>query len=379
MIFELRLALRFLRSRRRSLTRFTAAAAVIAIAAGVASLIVAQALGRGFQQEMRDRVIGSTAHVAVFRADGGEFENWRELRRGLAGIPGARQADATVYESVVLTGENGSSHAVLRVWVDGHLGDSSISVGSQLAKKLGLAVGDEANILTISSRDIGMPARPRVSNILETGVYDYDSSWIAATVEGYEKITGGVFIPTVFSVYADDPDDAPALAERIKQFLGDQYTAVSWQEANRPLFAAMTLERRASLAVVLLIIMVAALNVATTIALLVSERRADIAVLRTCGAKTKSLVMMFLLQGTLLGGVGITIGLISGAASCFLINHYGLISLPAEIYSISSVTLRPALGDAASAAAGSLVICLLASAYPAFRGSRIKPLDNLRV
>ena len=158
----------------------------------------------------------------------------------------------------------------------------------------------------------------------------------------------------------------------------ETFQVIDWQEANQPLFAALSLERKVSLAIISLIIFIAALNITTTLALLVNERRFDIAVLRTCGAKGKTLMLIFLLEGVLIGIIGIISGVILGLLVCFFGNYFKLISISAEVYSLSYIPFHINFFSVLLIALTALIICLLATVYPAYRASRLKPLDNLR-
>ena len=160
--------------------------------------------------------------------------------------------------------------------------------------------------------------------------------------------------------------------------LGENFQVVDWQEANQPLFAALSLERKVSLAIISLIIFIAALNITTTLALLVNERRFDIAVLRTCGAKSKTLILVFLWEGLLIGIIGIVSGVIVGLLACFFGNYFRLVSLSAEVYSLSYIPFNISFSSVLLIIVTALLICLLATVYPAYRASRMKPLDNLR-
>ena len=380
MFFELELALRFLRGRRRSLARFTSYAAIAGIAAGVASLILAQALARGFQAEMQEKVIGNAAHISVFRDDQAPLENWENLKSDLANLPRVRSAEITKFESAIINGNIGSSYAMLHVSDhNSGSGADTVAVGVELAKRCGVSVGDQIEVIAFGS---GEPkaVKLRVGRLMDTGLFEFDSTQIALTPKLYAATIGeGTFTPTSFSVFTDEPAEAETIAQNIRQVIGDGHRVISWQEANRPLFAALTLEKRAALAVIMLIILIAALNITTTLSLLVNEHRPDIAVLRTCGAKAKSLIAVFLIEGVLLSVTGIVLGILIGLAGCFLANYFELISLSPEVYSISSVMLRPTAGDVLLAAVGAFAIGLLASVYPAYKSSGVKPLDNLKV
>jgi lipoprotein-releasing system permease protein len=194
------------------------------------------------------------------------------------------------------------------------------------------------------------------------------------------KLTGkSSFSPTALSLELNNVYEADKTAQVIRERISPEFKVIEWQEANRPLFAALSLERKVVLAIIALIIFIAALNITTTLALLVNEHRLDIAVLRTSGASTKSLVMIFLFEGLILGTMGVILGILAGIIACFLINHFRLINLPSEVYSISYISLHPLFWEIAVIALSTLCISLLATLYPAWQAARIKPLENLRI
>jgi len=399
MSFELKLAWKYFRARRKSLARFTAFAAVAGIAAGVASLIAAQALARGFADEMRDKILANTAHVTVFRLDGEQIFDWQNLKTNLEKIENVNAVEATTYESALIIGQKSTSYCVLRAvpsskfqvpsenpvrrieekpetW---NLELGTIKIGAELAEKTGLTIGDHAEIVFPNGDFAPQSSRVSVKEIFRTGLYDYDSTWIYVSPENFAALSGqSNFAPTVLSVSVKDIYQADKTADEIRGNLGAGFKAIDWQEANRPLFAALSLERKFSLAIISLIIFIAALNITTTLALLVNERRLDIAVLRTCGAEARSLMTIFLLEGLLLGVAGIVSGSILGLLFCFAGNRFRIINLPSDVYSLSYIPLAPQVFDVLVIAAIAFALSLAATVYPAFRAARIKPLENLR-
>ena len=376
MSFELKLAYKYFRARRKSLARFTSVVAVLGIAAGVASLIVAQALARGFADEMRDKILANTAHVSVFLKDGGEIVNYRETTEALKKIENVREVSPTAYENSLVLAKDETAYSILKVQTQTDLKGSQISVGARLAEKLNLKPGDEAEIVTLENQT---PSRVRVAATFETGLYDYDSTWIIITPEKYAQLRGQPeFQPAILNVSVRDIYRAGETAAQIRAVLGENFKALDWQEANRPLFAALSLERKVALAVICLIIFIAALNITTTLALLVGERRLDIAILRTCGARSRSLVTIFLVEGLFLGLIGTFAGLVFGLLGCFIGNYFKIISLSAEVYSLNYIPLRPEISNILMIIFIAAFLCLMATLYPALRASRIKPLENLR-
>ncbi|MEJ7701314.1 MAG: FtsX-like permease family protein [Pyrinomonadaceae bacterium] len=405
MSFELKLAWTYFRGRRKSLARFTSLVAVAGIAAGVASLILAQALARGFADEMQDKILANTPHVSIFMKDGMEINNWQQIKKDLEDVEDIEEISATTFENALIVGTEATNYAILRVvqnpkpkaespkskvqsenaasnkqpTTDHRPPTTEVALGAELAEKIGLKSGDEAEIITFANQFEPKRARVFVKEIFRTGLFEYDSSWINISPENFAALhEDQTFSPTILSVSVKNIFDADKIADKIRAKLGEGSKVLDWQEANQPLFAALSLERRVGLAIFALIILIAALNITTTLALLVNERRFDIAILKTCGAKTRSLILIFLFEGLLLGFLGIFFGVILGLIGCFLGNHFKIISLSAEVYSLNYIPFHPDTPNILLIISITFVLCLAATVYPALRASRVKPLENLR-
>lgn len=407
MPFEIFLALRHLRSRqKRRLARVTSLIAVIGIAVGLAALIVALALANGFRDEMRDKILRGTAHLTVMRSDGQAMADYKEVAARVANIPGVLSATGTTYDGAVIVGPRASAYAVLR-GVDGaathstaeiaqsliagsldHVFEQGVEVneiqavvlGSELATRAGLEVGDAAEIITasaaVSSSD--RRRRVRVAAVFRSGLFEYDSTWIYLPLETASAFSDTSHAASVISVQVTNIYDVKSIVARVKQALGSDFAAVDWQEANRPLFTALALERRIGVVIIGLIIFIAALNITTTLILVVVERRRDIAILNALGATSKSIMSIFVIEGALVGAVGAAIGVLLGAAAIVIANRYQLISLPADVYSISNVPLSLNMLDIALAALTAFVLSVIATVYPAGAAARIRPAEMLR-
>ncbi len=374
------MAWRYFRARRKSLARLTAIVAVVGIAVGVASLIVAQSLARGFAEEMQTKILANTAHISIFMSDGTEINNWRQIKENLAANAEIIEVTPTAYDNALLVGQPETAYAVLKVGgqqsAEVALKGSEIRVGVRLAEKLQLKIGDSAEILTAENQT---PSRARVAGVMETGLYDYDSTWVFVSPENFARLHHQQeFTPTVLSVSVRDIFKADKSAQEIRQMLGENFRVLDWQEANRPLFAALSLERKVSLAIISLIVFVAVLNITTTLALLVNERKSDVAVLRICGARGKILMTIFLLEGALLGLIGIFVGLVIGLLACSAGNYFKIINLSAEVYELNDIPFVPNLLNILLIVFTTFALCLLAAVYPAYRAVRVKPLENLR-
>ncbi len=378
MSFEFKLALKYFRTRRKSLARFTSIVAIVGIAVGVAALIIAQSLAKGFQDEMRDKILANTAHISVFLKDGSEIFNWQDIKNNLEKNENIKEVLPTGFENALVIGENETSYAILKVQnskfkVQG----SEVVIGVKLAEKLNLKIGNSAEIITLENQ---IPQKIKIAETFETGLFDYDSTWIYISPENFARLHNRQnFTPTNLSISVKNIYKSSETAQKIRENLGENFKIIDWQEANRPLFAALSLERKVSLAVISLIIFIAALNITTTLALLVNERRLDIAVLRICGAKTSNLIKIFLLEGFFLGFIGIFCGVVLGLLACFAGNHFKIVSISAEVYSLNYIPFHPQISNILLVILIAFAVCLSSCVYPALKASRIKPSENLRL
>ena len=408
MPYEVFLALRYLRTRRKHrLARATTLIAVLGIAAGVASLIVALAVAAGFRDEIRDKILRGTAHITVMRADGQPLDDYRAVASQVGSVTGVSGAAGTTYDGALLMGPKGSAYGVLRgidpassqvtgdtaaTIIRGSLepvfrreGDERslppVVLGAELATRLGLDVGDTADIISTQSTFSSSNSnrrRVRVAGISRSGLFEYDSTWIYVSLETIAAFTGDAHAASVVSVQVADIYNVKQTAGQIRQKLGDAYLVVDWQDANRPLFTALTLERRIGTIIIALIVLIAALNITTTLILLVMERRRDIAILSAMGAKPNGIMTIFMIEGGLLGVCGAATGILLGALATLAANRYHLISLPADVYSISNVPLHLNSNNVIFAALIALALTILATIYPARAASRIHAAELLR-
>ena len=396
MPYEVFLAFRYLRSRhKRRLARATSVAAILGICMGVAALIVAFALSNGFRDEMRDKILQGTAHLSILRTDGRSIENYAELASRVKQVDGVVSASATTYDGALARGSKGSGYAVIRGiegeaaqsaerWIrEGSFGPvtqtlpgpSNAVVGADLAARIGLSLGDDFEV--ISARD-SKTYRLHVAGIFRSGLFEYDSTWIYVGMETASKFAGTDHAATVISVQVKDIDNVKQVSSEISKTLGNSYTIVDWQQANQPLFAALALERRMGLFIIGLIIAIATLNITTMLILVVVERRRDIAILNALGASRSGVMLVFIIEGAVIGAIGAVTGVVLGFVLCVIGNHYKLVSLPADVYSISNVPLIPKPGEMILAALVAFVLSLLATIYPARAASRLKPVEALR-
>lgn len=401
MPYEVFLAFRYLRSRqKRRLARATSIAAILGICMGVAALIVVFALSNGFRDEMRDKILQGTAHLSVLRSDGHAIENYSELANRVKQVGGVVSASATTYDGALARGSKDSSYAVIRgiekanaqtaerLWIrEGSFGplfaqtEPSVPnavVGADLASRIGLSVGDVLQLIPANEQANAMSRRLRVVGTFRSGLFEYDSTWIFVSLETAGAFAGNSHAASVLSVQVNDADNVQQISANVAKAVGDGYTLVDWQQANQPLFSALALERRMGLFIIGLIVAVATLNITTMLILVVVERRRDIAILTALGAKRGGVMSVFVIEGAVIGAIGALAGVAFGFLLCLIGNHYHVVSLPADVYSISNVPLTPKPVEMLLAALVAFVLSVLATIYPARAASRLRPVEALR-
>jgi len=369
---------------------------------GVAALIVALALGNGFRDEMRDKILQGTSHLTVVRSDGAPIEDHVKVTERLRRVDGVVSASVTTYDGALARGTKGSAYAILRgIHVDqsaqinnwltsGSLGpvfgpskqdESSIPqavVGSELAGKLGVLVGDAFEVIAADGLAGNTTRRLRVAGVFRSGLFEYDSTWIYVAFDTATALARSAHAGSVISVQVNDAENVKQIAARVLSTLGDGYTVVDWQQANQPLFAALALERRMAVFIIGLIVAIAVLNITTMLILVVVERRRDIAILSTLGATRTGVMLVFIIEGAVVGAVGAIAGVLLGLAVCFIGNHYKLVSLPADVYSITNVPLHANFSETLLAALIAFGLSVLATIYPARNAARMRPVEVLR-
>jgi len=404
MPYEVFLAFRYLRSRhKRRLARATSIAAILGICMGVAALIVVFALSNGFRDEMRDKILQGTAHLSVLRSDGRPLENYAELESRVKQVEGVVSASATTYDGVLARGSKGSAYGVIRgiekdapqltegQWLrEGSYGplfaattttEPSIPnavVGADLAARIGVSVGDVLHVIPVNESAGVSTRRLRVAGIFRSGLFEYDSTWIYVSLETAGTFAGNNHAASALSVQVSDVDNVRGVSANVAKALGNTYTIVDWQQANQPLFAALALERRMGLFIIGLIIAIGTLNITTMLILVVVERRRDIAILKALSATRGSLMLIFVIEGAVIGLIGAIAGVGLGYVLCVIGNHYKVVSLPADVYSISNVPLIPKPSEMIVAALVAFVLSVLATIYPARAASRLRPVEALR-
>jgi lipoprotein-releasing system permease protein len=406
MKFESFVALRYLRSPNRpAVLRLVTLLAMIGVAAGVTTLVIALAMNTGFRQAIRDRLLTVTAHVNLKPVGPEGIRNYRELIARLAGTPGVRSIEPAIYDTVLLSAGNHARGVVLK-GVDPELernasealhrivagsadfradadGIPAILVGRLLADDLKISAGD---YLTLTSPQgsltpFGMLPRSRrfhVTGIFDSGFYDYDANWTFVTLGAGQAMAGIGDVVSLLEVRVNNLDDAGRVAAEISNRAGSRFTVSTWMDENRALFRALSLEKLVTALFIGLITFVAGLNILVVLTMTVTDRSKDIAVLMAMGARRQQVRKLFVLQGLVVSLVGTFAGLVFGYLLAWVADRWELIPLNPEIYAIPYVPFHANGFDALWIAAAALAISIAATTLPARSASKILPVEILR-
>ena len=403
--FELHIAFRYLVARRKqAFLSLISIVSTFGVAVGVMALVIALALMTGLQAELRDRIVGSTAHVYVWKVGGlvdaqAEADRLRALPRVTGAAPtiqgkalatsGQAEAFITVkgidpalekqVTEVAGAVRSGSLEALAAPQADAPQG---IVIGQDLANQLGAYVGDEIRLLTPEGTltPMGMIPRSRwfrVVGIFTLGLYEFDMSYGFVSLAAARDLLRKEHVDYI-ELRVDDLYAAPQIAETIPGALGDEYVAQDWSDLNRSLFSALRLEKMAIAITIGLIVMVAALNIIASLILLVMEKSRDIAILKTMGAASRSVMVIFMTQGLVIGLVGTAMGAAGGYVVSAVLDRYKLIRVPMDVYQIAYVPFTIERMDFMIVVAVAILVCFVATLYPSRQASRVDPAQALR-
>jgi len=406
MKFEWLVARRYLRSPYKpAVLRLVTLLSVAGVAAGVGTLVIALAVNTGFRQTLQDRLLGVTAHVNLTRPGAEGLRNYRALAAQLAATPGVRSVAPAIYQTVLLSAggrargivlkgidpeaERRSDEALRRV-VAGK-GDFSadadgidaILLGRMLSEELGLRAGDYLTLTSPQGRltPFGMIPRSRrfrLAGIFDSGFYDYDANWGFVTLAAAQGLAGTSDLVSVLEFRVEQVDHAPGIAAALLRQAGQGYATSTWMDENRALFRALRLEKLVTAIFIGLITFVAGLNVLVVLAMTVSDKARDIAVLMAMGARREQVRNIFILQGLAVGAVGTLMGLAAGYTLAWAADSYRLIPLDPQVYAVPFVPFHANGFDALWIAAAALAISVAATFVPARAAARILPVEILR-
>jgi lipoprotein-releasing system permease protein len=427
MKFEFFVALKYLRAKRRqAVISIITAISVIGVMAGVAALVIALAVNNGFREELEQKLLGATANINLIRSENDGIRDYEALTAKLAQTPHVVAAAPALYEEVLVSSHQRAQGIILKgvdpareVKVgdllhrlkEGSLeglteprrdaaatgaGDTDqrsqnavtedadpIIIGKELAKSLGAFVGDTLLITSPQGYLTPFEVVPkyrhfRVVGVFDSGFYDFDATWAFTTLDAAQRLFDLQGTASVIEFKIDDIYKAPEVAEALKQAAGKGFDTTTWMEQNKSLFSALSLERLVTILTIGLIVLVAALNIFITLAMMVMEKNRDIAVLMSMGARERQVWAVFTLHGVLIGALGTLAGLVFGYGVSWLGDRFKLIPLQADVYSLASVPFHARPWDGVWIAAAALAISFIATLYPAVSAARLNPVEILR-
>ncbi len=412
--YELALGWRYTRAgratRRNGFISFISGVSMLGIALGVAALIIVLSVMNGFQKEVRDRMLSVVSHIEIFAPGGAALpdvaltlQEARQHPQVVAAAPfvaaqallargedmkGAlvRGIDPALEPGVtdLLSGAQGEVLAQLAP------GSFNVVIGGELARMLGVRVGDGVTLIAPTGQITPAGVVPRikqvrVAGVFDSGHYEYDSTLVLLHHEDAERIFR-LEGPTGIRLKLRDLHQARAVAQDLANTLSGDLRIRDWTQQNRTWFAAVQLEKRMMFIILTLIVAVAAFNLVSTLVMTVQDKRADIAILRTLGASPRSIMGIFVVQGAMVGVIGTLAGLLLGLGVAFNIDVIvpaieRLLSasfLPKDVYLISRMPSDPQSSDIVPIGVISLVLAFVATLYPSWRASRVNPAEALR-
>jgi lipoprotein-releasing system permease protein len=397
MTYEASIALRYLRSKRKDkFIAFTTWAAVVGIAIGVMALIVVIAVMTGFQDEIRERILGVNPHMLIMGV-GGDMRTPEALLTNVRNTEGV----STAFPFITFQGMAQSGRRVTGVVVKGlDPGDisffrrlvkngsidtlkekGSILLARELARELGVGVGDSLTILVPFGGVSPMGATPetirvKVGGIFQTGMYEIDNMLVVMSLNDVQAILGAG--ATGIEVKLKDVYQADKVRSELSRKLGPGYILRTWIEMNRNLFSALKLEKVAMFIILALIILVASFNIISSLVMTVMEKKKDIAILKAMGARNRSIMKIFVAEGLTIGVFGALAGSVTGYLMCEIQNRYHLIKLSEEVYYINVLPMKISVPDVLLIATVTILLCLFSTIYPSYKASRIDPVETLR-
>ncbi len=419
MTWELLVGLRYLRSRRRRVPlSLISMISLSGVTIGVATLLIVLGVMTGMERDLRDKILGFNPHITV-TSFSGPLEDWRDAVARVRGVDGVVAAGPVIYGQAMVALGRSVSGVVVRaidtgtgdVAVDvgrhmmrgsidalghpqqvtlppeeggGHVDLGPLLIGKELARQLGVTVGDTVNVIS----PLGTPGPagmvPRIKRfvvvgVFDSGMYDYDMTLAYMALGDAQKFFDLHDDVSALEVRVRDVYAASGIARKIEQALGGfPYRARDWTEANRNLFSALKLQTVVSGIVLCLIVVVAAFNILATLTMVVKEKRRDIAILKSMGSSSAAIARLFVLQGAIIGVSGTLAGQALGLVGCWVLRHYQFVELPKDVFLFDALPVDVNPVNFAVVGAVSIAICVLAALAPARRAASLVPVEVIR-
>ena len=408
--FEVLIGLRYVRARRRNhFISFISLTSMLGVGLGVMALITVLSVMNGFEKELKERILGMASHATVIE-DGNVLNNWQPIAEEVMHHPdiigvapyfhaeGMLVKDKSVNGTIIrgiLPAEEPKVSTVTETMILGDVnelkaGEFNIVLGKELARKLGVGIGDKVTLVAPQANVTPAGILPRLKlftlvGIFQVGMHEFDSALALIHMEDAFRLFRKS-APTGLRLKTNNILKAPIISREIVAQLPGRYWVVDWTQRHANFFRALKTEKTVMFVILLLIVAVAAFNIISSLVMMVSDKQADIAVLRTLGASPGSILKIFMIQGTIIGVVGIAIGVIGGvwlASNVETIvpaieSMIGQKFLSADVYYISDLPSDMHWNDVITISVVAFVLCLLATIYPALRAAKTQPAEALR-
>ena len=405
MLFELFLSQRYLRAKRKqAFISVISVISIVGVMVGVMALIIVLSVMNGFRAELMSKILGVRAHIWV-SGYAGSLKDYRQVMKDIKSVEGVVDTSPSIFRQAMLT--SGNSEVVALRGVDPesinkvidigkmitegnlssleetHEGLPAIIVGKELARSLNIGVGDVVTITSPDGRLTPLGRSPRkalfiITGLFESGMSDYDLHLAFVSLREAQKLFGMGDRISQIEVRVDNPDRSDVISKKIKKRLGNQYFVQDWRESNRSLLEALQLEKYTMFVILTMIVVVGALNIISVLVMTVIEKSKDIAILRTMGATKRSIMSVFMVQGLFVGIIGTVAGVCSGLGICYLLSKYKFISIPSDVYLMSTLPVLVDWTDVAAVVMAGMFLSFLTTIYPSWHASRLNPVETLR-
>ncbi len=416
MSFELFVGLRYLRAKQRqAFISINALISITGVMLGVMAMMVVLAVMTGFSTDIKSKILGMNAHIRVMSRSG-DVGLYAEIIKMIEGVDGVEAAAPFIHSQVMFRRGPCVSGGILK-GIDpllsgrvlnlketivagnieaiqegntertdiGSAAPPGIILGKELAKLLMANVGEDLYVISPLSGSLtpigGWVPRMKkfkVVGLFDSGMYDYDVSFACVSIESAQQLLKLKESVSGIEVRVDNIYHVNRISEAILKSLGPSYLAQDWMQMNKNFFSALKLEKVVMFIILVLIVLVAAFNIVSTLIMMVMDKRKEIAILKSMGASAKSIMKIFMLDGLIIGVVGTISGLLGGFFLCYLLKRYEFVKLPSDVYYVATLPVRVQVLDVTVIALSAIAISFLATLYPSYQASKLDPAAAIR-
>ena len=425
MPYELFISKRYLSAKRKQVfVSVITFISIFGIFLGVAALIIVLAVMNGFEEDLRTKILGIKSHIELTTDMTGPMKDYQKVREKIADVEGVVASTPFIYSQAMIRSGNGVTGVIIRAldtqsafkvinlgkvkegnieylnkipreislnYKSNGVPPDGIVIGKEMAKTLGVFLYDTITIISPVSISTPMGMVPRmkkfvVVGIFESGFYEYDSTLAYLSLQSCQDFLQMGNTVTGIDIKVDDIYKADGIARKIQSKLGFPFWTQNWMQMNKNLFSALKLEKHVMFIILSLIVLVAAFNIISALIMIVMEKNKDIAILKSMGATSRSIMKIFIFQGLIIGVIGTALGCVTGLAvalnlqkvSIFVEKIFRFKILPGDVYYLSELPSKVNYGDVVIIVVGTLFICFLSTIYPSLRASRTDPAEALR-